>query len=427
MKKLLLIVSISISQVHAQLSFTINGLSNSNTITNPTIVNVPAQRSFMIDSNKYITATVICQIGNDHYFMFYNMAATHVATGVLYMQTSSDGINWNAPVRPIIGGINITDIGLIATGSNGNRLFLSYQRNNIYTSNNYTYSDDFGKTWANPVSVGLFGSQVEIAPYGRIIEVANDTLYAPMYANFSVDTSFSFYHMSPDNGVSWQMGDTLKKGLFAGTFPNGGFVDETWLLKVKQGATVNTTSLVAFIRSEKYYGYHYQKWTDSGGLNNSWHDVAREQNKWLSEYTSTSGPNTFPVSAEIVHDSLIYVYVGYRGNNVTGLLSNLRVLKGPIAAYKDPYLFSKPYIIYSSTNFKAEHNDWGYPYPLQHNGQPFVGAYDISVNKMSGTTNTFTKTRVLCIYPLSQYRAYRLLHTMHFCHRRFLRPNLLVF
>jgi hypothetical protein len=345
-----------------------------------------SQRSVNFDSAKYNTSTVIDQIGNDRFFMFYNLAPTHVATGKLYLQTSRDAINWTDPVQPIIGDSVINDVGLLSTGVSGNRLHLSYQRGNDYSKVYSTYTDDFGATWSTPVVTTKRGAQNEIANYGRYVHLGGDTLFRPMYANWTAGmVALSYYDISYNNGDSWADYKVIMSAPYEGTFPNGGHVNETWMLKLPAGR------LLAFVRSEKYYGYHFQFWSDDRG--ETWNSVAVQQGKWFSEYFATSGPNPFPVSARVVRDSLIYVYVGYRGNNVTGLLSGMKVVKGKLDAYKNPDLFGKPVTIYSPTTIKGEHNDFGYGYDLIKDQEPYLGIYDISVHKISGTSNTQTKTR----------------------------------
>jgi hypothetical protein len=358
---------------------------------------VPAQRAInVVDSSNYALAPVTCQTSDGWVYMFYKLSPSHTDTGRMYMQKSRDGQNWTPPVQPVINGSVINNCGLITVGVGANdRIILAYQTSNTYLNMKYTYSDDGGVTWEATTTVGLFNTQVEVANYGRIIQVVGDTLYSPIYANFSVDTAQVGFHKSYDNGVSWSMGATIMKGLAAGIFPTGGSINETWLLKVREGATVATTQLMALIRSEKYFGYHYQWWTATGGVTTAdWNSLAVDDGAWFSEYNATSGPNTFPVSAQIVYDSIIQVYIGFRGNEVTGLPSGLRVIQGPLDAYADPTLWSKPRTIYSPTApIKQFQNDFGYPDPFIVNGQPHVVAYDISVKDVSGSSLVTTKTR----------------------------------
>lgn len=355
-------------------------------------VNIGPQEAVnVVDSGKYITSTVICQ-DEEWVYMFYNLAVSHTATGKLYMQKSKNGTYWTTPVQPVIGGSVVDNVGLISCGiGNNGRIVLRYQTNNEYDSVYTTHSDDQGDTWTSRRALGLRGTQQEIANYGNIEKIVNDTLYSPMYANFSVDTAQAYYDVSYDNSITWVTHKVIMKGLFAGSFPTGGSINETWILKIRQGATVATTSLMAIIRSEKYLGFHYQWWTDNGG--DLWNSIAVDEGAWFSEYNQTSGPNTFPVSAQIVYDSIIQVYLGFRGNNVTGLPSGLRVIEGPLDAYKDPSLFGKPRTIYSPLSIKAFQNDFGYPYPFKLNQRPYVGVYDISVKHKSGASLSNTKTR----------------------------------
>ncbi len=346
----------------------------------------------VVDSGNYITSTVICQ-DQDWIYMFYNLAASHTSTGKLYMQKSKDGTYWGVPVQPVIGGSVVNNVGLISVniGNNG-RLILRYQTNNEYDSIYTTVSDDQGDSWSDRSELGLRGTQLEIAPYGNLVQMVGDTIYSPMYANFSVDTAQSYYDISYDNGETWATYKVIMKGLAAGIFPTGGSINETWLQKVRQGATVATTSLMALIRSEKYFGYHYQWWTDDGGAN--WNSIAVDDGAWFSEYNATSGTNTFPVSSQIVYDSIIQVYIGFRGNGLTGLNSGLRVIEGPLGAYKDPTLWGKPRTIYSPTApIKQFQNDFGYAYGFKVNEAPRVGVYDISVQDISGSSLSATKTR----------------------------------
>jgi hypothetical protein len=355
---------------------------------------IGAQRSIVInDSGKYAMSQVTTKTADGWLYAIFRLGSSHVDTGQAYMRRTKDGTNWTAP-KPILGN----NIGLVTVGASGNRVFIGYQTSNTYSTIKYTYTDDGFETFSTPIVRGLETGQTNMANYGPIIPItaSGDTILSPMYANFDIDTSQAFYHLSYDRGVSWNAGDykIIKKSPFAGVFPTGGWVNEHVVIVVDQGVSLATTKLLCLLRSEKYVGFWHQFYSDDGGT--TWVDVGITQGKWVTEENFSSGPNLFPPHA-IKRDSTIYIVYGYRGNTPLGIPSNVRVIQGnALKAYNNPDFWSKPAIIYEA-NGKAAHNDFGYSDPFEINGQLGAFNYEISTKHLSGAATTNTKTKVFTI------------------------------
>jgi hypothetical protein len=366
-----------------------------------TIAKIGPQRAItQADNGDYAQSPLAFQTEDGWAYVCTNESNQHTTTGPIKLRRTKDGANWSEPWTVTIAGFDT--LGVPSFGTNGNRIFISFQRvfasvpfyNEIF----FAHSDDGGQAWTLDDSVGLHQAQVEIFAFGKIapVRVGRDTIYATGYSNWSQDTSASFFYASYDNGASWQFGNYIMRGLIAGSFPTGGSINETDWIVVEEGATVATTKLLALVRSEKYYGFHYQLYSLDGGA--TWTNVGVTLGMWFSEENATSGPNTFPVSI-ISRDEMLYVVYGYRGNNATGLNSSLRVIKGiALDCYDDPTQWSKAYKIYSPTApIKSFQNDFGYPVPFIINNQLYTTLYDISTKFKSGAGLTQIDTRIITI------------------------------
>jgi hypothetical protein len=371
-------------------------------VTSDSTANIGAQRSKVLSDVGYSQGEITFQTEDGWIYVSLVEASSHVNPGTAFLTRTKNGTDWQTKWQVEVDGFD--SIGGCGFGTSGNRIHMNFQKidNGVHAYNEvyFAYSDDGGVNFILTDSIALADMPAgfdEMYLYGNVKQINGDTLYAPYYANFD-GTPFdskSFYFKTYDNGLSWTFGATVMSGASAGVFPTGGLINEMWLEVVEQGATVATTKLMALIRSEKYFGYHYQLYSNNGGA--TWVNVGVTLGMWFSEYNATSGPNTFPV-ATIVKGQEIYVLIGFRGNAATGLLSNLRVIKGPIAAYANPVLWSKPYIIYNAiAPIKSFQNDFGYPYGALINGQVVSPLYDISPKHKSGASISNTKTLVKTI------------------------------
>jgi hypothetical protein len=377
------------------------------------ITNVPSSRIKVFkDNSAYWNGHIVTKTEDGWIYMYYMDAPSHTVFGPAYLTRSRDGINWEEGW--LINFTGTTDeIGSIALGSIGNRILMTYQHMVAgvpdYVTARFAYSDDGGQTFTPtttfPVASLPVGDMVELFAYGEIVKIYGDTFYAPYYGNWSVDPNYSFYFKTTDAGLTWSWGNVIMSADPDGIFPTGGGINETWITVVEEGSSVATTKLLALVRSEKYYTFHFQWYSNDGGT--TWNSIAVEQGKWFTEANALDplggpdvGSNTYPVSM-IKKDGWIYVVYGHRGvNGVDNGDHQLRVIKGKaIDAYNNPDNWSQPNKLYFALSPKAFPNDFGYTQPFEVNGQLMCVFYDISPYYLSGSSVSSTKSRQL-IFPL---------------------------
>jgi hypothetical protein len=368
---------------------------------------VPPQRSQVVVDIQYSQSPIVFQSDNWIY-QTYNIAPTHTVFGLNYIKRSADNISWtDAEVITVPGFDSICGLTF---GTVGERILMSFHRlwpvyseRELHGSADYSkvlfaVSDDLGSTWVLKDSIdatGLPAGYYNFFCYGDIENVKGNTSIMPYYAwSVTGDTTYAFCFGTTDAGENWAFKSEILSGRFSFTFPNASRVNETWIEKVTEGSTAANTTLMAFTRTEKYFGYHYETISTDGGA--TWVSLAVTDGVWFSEFNATSGPNTFPVSA-YNDGTYINVVYGYRGNSATGVASNVRLIKIPLATYDDPTTYTKPRILYSSLNFKAQHQDFGYNYEYEANGQWFTTFYDISPQHKSGASINSVRARIVTI------------------------------
>lgn len=374
---------------------------------------VGAQRSRTIaDTNQYAQLQIAFTTDDGWTYVGYCESSAHITAGPTMLTRTRDGSTWDTPWEVVVPGAAFIK-GVPTFGVSGNRIIFTFQEVvaeiPTYQTIFFAYSDDGGQTWTLADSVGLAGAKTEVFCYGNVKRIktnadGNHVLVAPAYANWSVDPSQAYFYISHDNGLTWAIGTTIKQGIAADVFP-GGAINETWIEVIEEGATLATTKLLALVRSEKYYTFHYQLYSNDGGA--TWVDLGVTLGKWFTEANaldSLGGPdvgaNTYPV-AMIRRGEWIYVVYGHRG--IHGLDAGdlqVRVIKGKaLEVYNNPDNWSLPEKHYFAVaGVKSFANDFGYCHPFLIAGQLFTTLYDNSVKyHLSGSGTTTTKTRIITI------------------------------
>lgn len=241
-----------------------------------------------------------------------------------------DGANHSGPTQSLImfkttdGGGSYTNkktvvdsavsMG-IAMGTN-NRLLLTWSK---YGGSYYHfgYSDDGGNTVIEVDSVQRNATYTNGGiPFGRGIRTPSGKVLIPFYG-ISADSSWAYNFQTTDNGLTWQEGSIVSRGLNTGTYPQGSR-NEMSIEKINlDAATDSEQKIMAVIRGEWYAGYHYHSYSSDGGVTWTMNTTSYNGSVWaFGAYGQEPvGIQSGGYPAKLTNlNGTMYAAIGYRGS-----------------------------------------------------------------------------------------------------------------